>query len=342
MTKSRVITGGLPPPSPIPARGTGGKPLSLLDINPLELARQLTIIESATFTAIKPVECLNKAFRVNPKVNAPHISATTDTANALAGMIQTQILSHPDAKHRASVVKHLIRTATECHALNNFASMAALVAGLSSSPIRRLKKTWNELGDKPKQQLANLERTMDPARNFSKYHELLKSINPPCVPFIGFYLSALVFIEDGNKDSVPNPSENGRRQSVITTISSSMSSTSTAVSHPTSTAVSHSTTSLAASTTSNTTATSSPATLINFFKRSLTADILRDIQQYQSSPYNLQAYKPVQDWVKRAIEIPYPPADDLWALSLALEPKEPADEKHAKLLTALGGYVPGA
>lgn len=333
--KNRVITGGLPPPSPIPTRSinAGGKPLSLLEINPLELARQLTIIESANFQAIKPVECLNKSFQNDPSVNAPHIFATITMMNALAGMIQTQVMSHSDPKYRAAVIKQLIKTATECHALNNFSSMAALVAGLKMSTLARLKKTWAEVSDKQKQQLDHLEAIMDRTKNFAKYHELLKTINPPCVPFIGFYLSALVFIEDGNRNMVPNPSE--RRRSMASmpgTLTSSVSSTSTVVS--------------AASSSSNITANgngSSPPTLINFFKRALTADIIRDIGQYQSAPYNLQVYKPVHDWVKRAIEIPYPPEDDLWALSLALEPKEISDDRNARsrmvVVAGLGALI---
>jgi len=92
----------------------------------------------------------------------------------------------------------------------------------------------------------------------------------------GFYLSALTFIEDGNKDFVQ---PEGHTQP-----------------------------------------------LINFFKRSLSADILRDIQQYQSQPYNLARCKPVYDYVTNGLEV-VEASGDLYEMSLLLEPREREEER---------------
>ena len=43
---------------------------------------------------------------------------------------------------------------------------------------------------------------MDSSSNFSRYREALHSVNPPCVPFLGVYLTDLTFIEDGNSNLV--------------------------------------------------------------------------------------------------------------------------------------------
>lgn len=37
-------------------------------------------------------------------------------------------------------------------------------------------------------------------RNFTEYREIIHSVNPPCIPFLGIYLQDLTFIEDGNPD----------------------------------------------------------------------------------------------------------------------------------------------
>ena len=51
-------------PSPIPPKTS--KPLGLLDIDPLELARQLTIIESHHYRSITSMECLRRWREANP------------------------------------------------------------------------------------------------------------------------------------------------------------------------------------------------------------------------------------------------------------------------------------
>jgi len=46
------------------------------------------------------------------------------------------------SKKRAEMVKHWTMVSERCRSLNNFNSLMAILAGLSSAPIHRLKKTW--------------------------------------------------------------------------------------------------------------------------------------------------------------------------------------------------------
>jgi son of sevenless-like protein len=63
--------------------------------------------------------------------------------------------------------------------------MVAIVSGLNSLPIRRLKRTWEQINQKSMSLLGACEMTIDSNKNFSNYRSLLQRITPPCVPFIG-------------------------------------------------------------------------------------------------------------------------------------------------------------
>lgn len=102
----------LSPPAPLLPR-VSGRPLRLTDIVPLELARQLTILESTLYQKIRPTECLQKIYadEVQGQLLAPNVRKVILTANILAGWIALVILQHKDAKSRAQVYKHWLQTA---------------------------------------------------------------------------------------------------------------------------------------------------------------------------------------------------------------------------------------
>lgn len=77
--------------------------------------------------------------------------------------------------------------------------------------------------------------------------------------------------------------------------------------------------------------------LINFSKRTKTAEIVREIQQYQSIPYSFQELPEVQLRVAARFK-EAPSIDDQYETSLALEPrdKQPSNDKMAKILQENG------
>lgn len=110
----RVISGGLlSPPAPLLPRISLGNRIKLTDINPIELARQLTILEFQHFQAIKPVECLNKAWQNNENKHlAPNVRQVIKLANLLSSWVCTHILGAKETKLRAGIMKYFIQTAT--------------------------------------------------------------------------------------------------------------------------------------------------------------------------------------------------------------------------------------
>lgn len=110
--KKMVLT--LPdPPEPILPRNR--KKLRLMDIDTLEMARQLTIMDFNLYSSIRPVECLDKAWSKdagdeNSNV-AVNIRASIEYCNEVTSWVSDAILSQSDIKKRSNVIKHWVQIA---------------------------------------------------------------------------------------------------------------------------------------------------------------------------------------------------------------------------------------
>jgi son of sevenless len=72
--------------------------------------------------------------------------------------------------------------------------------------------------------------------------------------------------------------------------------------------------------------------LINFAKRAKTAEVIRDIQQYQNVPYPLQPVPELQDYILTNMQSAGD-VHEMYETSLQVEPREREDEKIARWAT---------
>lgn len=192
-----TLTGSAPPP----IMPKNIKRLKFLDIDPTELARQLTIIEARLYCQIKPSECLTKIQQKQVPVGVPDVAPNVRKlilhSNLLTNWVAHMILMQKDLRPRVIVMKHFIAVANRCRQLNNFSTLTAIVAALGTSPINRLHRTWAGLSAKSMVTLESLRKLMDRNKNFAEYRDTLQKSVTPCIPFIGVYLTDLTFIDDG-------------------------------------------------------------------------------------------------------------------------------------------------
>lgn len=205
----RKITALQAPPPPIIPKNN--KKPKLLDIDPLELARQLTIMESELYQKITPVECIQRARESKDDYN-DSIAQVIQTSNRIADWVAESILNKDDSRRRAACLKQFIAVADKCRMLQNFSTMVAITSGLNTTPIRRLKRTWEHVPPKSMAMLASCERVLESARNYNSYRSAMANVTPPCVPFIGVFLTTLTFIQDGAKDNLPGNMINYRKR----------------------------------------------------------------------------------------------------------------------------------
>ena len=176
---------------------SSGAPVSIIDINPLEFARQITIKESAIFCSIQQSEFEKDAYS-NDSSRAPNVRAMRDLSTDLSGWVADSILNETDAKRRASVLKQWLKIADKCLSLQNYNALMAIISALDSSTISRLKQTWSALSSKHKSALDYMRTITDHSRNFSLYRSKIRESIAPCLPFLGLYLTDLTFLDEGN------------------------------------------------------------------------------------------------------------------------------------------------
>ncbi|ODQ80384.1 hypothetical protein BABINDRAFT_171300 [Babjeviella inositovora NRRL Y-12698] len=180
----------------------------LLDFNALELAKQLTIIESRLFCAIRHEELLNENFA--PKklhLNlAPHVARSVLFTNCLSEYVLESMLQ-PDfsMKQRVANMQAWLKVAVSCLYLRNFNSLAAIITSLQSFLISRLGVLWDDLLQKYTDLYEYLSSIVIPDKNYSIYRAKLKTFlissnidRLPLVPYVSLFLQDLTFIVEGN------------------------------------------------------------------------------------------------------------------------------------------------
>ncbi|KAH3743878.1 Ras guanine nucleotide exchange factor [Pelomyxa schiedti] len=209
-----------PPPIPPPLPGSAPVQSMLLAFPLEELAQQLTYADFKLYSAIRPVELLNQSWsKKNLKHLAPHVLALSARFNVISNWVSAAILLPESPEDRTAAWIKLISLCDELFRLNNFNTLLSVLSGLNSSAIHRMKRSSALL---PPALIAAHEakmKLMNTTQSHHNYREALHNVNPPCLPYLGVYLTDLTFIEDGNKDVVEGLINFRKRQLVYNIIS---------------------------------------------------------------------------------------------------------------------------
>lgn len=171
---------------------------SILDFDPVELARQLTIKQMTIFCSILPEELLASQWMKKGGIDTPNVKAVTSLSTDLSNLVAETILQQTEIKKRAQVIKQWIKIANQCLELHNYDGLMAIICSLNSSTISRLRKTWDAISAKRKEMLRTLQALIEPSQNNKILRTRLHDHVPPCLPFLGMYLTDLTFVDIGN------------------------------------------------------------------------------------------------------------------------------------------------
>lgn len=181
---------------------------TLMSFSEKELARQLTLVEHQLYKVVEFSELIGLKWTKKPE-EAPNLTSLIAHFNRVSGWVATTVIMEPKAKARAKLVAFFLHLAAEFLELNNLSGVMEVLSGLNNAAIGRLKKTWLSARKKPENVALwdKIAHLMKPEGNYKEYRQYLASLRPPCIPYIGLYLSDLTFIEDGNPDNLDSRPE---------------------------------------------------------------------------------------------------------------------------------------
>ncbi|KAF9914016.1 hypothetical protein BX616_009135 [Lobosporangium transversale] len=297
--------------------------IPVTDIKPVELARQLTIMANRLFTAIPYLELFEK--------ERPNCSRMVQASTKITNWITDTIVDEQDVKKRVGVVKHWIEVGEECLKLNNFDTLTAISFAIESTPVRRLQNTWEGISKSYIERSIQLKKMISNEYNYSVYRAKLKTVQAPCIPFLGLYFTVIAYIEDGNsmyKEVNPNinPIESAPN-------SSSTSTSETAASIPTYDASSTMETQNAIPPTAP--MPTNPRKLLRYGRFAQLARTVQEFRDFQGM-YELLEVPRLHSYIMKCME--NLDSERSWRKSLAIEPRRPAPGVAAGGPNGVGSY----
>ncbi|KJE96374.1 rap guanine nucleotide exchange factor 4 [Capsaspora owczarzaki ATCC 30864] len=173
----------------------------LLNMEPLDVARELTILDSQLFRDIQVQEYVEHLFKLGI-AQTDALNKFVDRFNMINFWVVNEIVMTRDVKRRVDVIKAFVAIGKHLRTFKNYNSLFAIVSGLSNTASTRLKETWEKVPKRVSESLKELEALMNPSRNMGIYRALLADSSAPMTPFFPLLIKDLVFIHEGNPSKV--------------------------------------------------------------------------------------------------------------------------------------------
>ena len=108
------------------------------------IAQQFSLIDQQLFTCVTVSELLSKRWmdKQNKLKNSPTICKLTDRFNTIAQWVASVIVEEISIDIRVKILSRFICLARTLFTIGNFYGSMAILAGVDSSTITRLKRTW--------------------------------------------------------------------------------------------------------------------------------------------------------------------------------------------------------
>ncbi|KAI5270328.1 ras GEF [Aureobasidium subglaciale] len=189
---------------PVPKMAISKMHWHMLMETPTDLiACELTRIDWIMFSAVRPRDLvrhvsLSQSQKAQCK-SLVHVSRMIDHFNHIRDWVANFILLREKAKHRVLMLEKLMHVARKLREMNNYNSLGAFLAGISSAAVHRLAATRELLTPETGKDWMKLEILMSPTRSYSAYRLAWENSSAERIPFLPLPIRDLVAAAEGNK-----------------------------------------------------------------------------------------------------------------------------------------------
>ncbi|XP_014212900.1 ras-specific guanine nucleotide-releasing factor 2-like isoform X2 [Copidosoma floridanum] len=175
-------------------------------LSALEIAEQMTYLDHQIFISIASEEFLGQAWmKADKSTKAPRITLLTKRFNEVSQLVVSEIVRRSSLQARVAVIEKWTAVADINRVMHNYNGVLQICAAFTNSSVYRLKKTWEKVSKTTKQMIERLQIIVSSEHRFKNLRDALHRCDPPCIPYLGIYLTDLSFIEEGT----PNFTDDG-------------------------------------------------------------------------------------------------------------------------------------
>ena len=142
----------------------------------------------------------------------------------MSRLVVSEIVSQTCPTSRVQTIEKWTAVADICRCLHNFNGILQICSAFANSAVFRLRHTWTRRVSKAvliyayfycqpitlfvfqtRHTIDKLQSLVSPDGRYRNLRDALHRTDPPCVPYLGMYLSDLAYLEEGT----PNFADNG-------------------------------------------------------------------------------------------------------------------------------------
>lgn len=251
--------------------------LSFLDINPIELARQLTIRHQNMYQRVRNIHLM--AFLKEKDDPSNPVGDIAAFSSKLVDWVGYELASTPTVKKRAQVYANFVKLCVTLKNMSNFQGALDIFCGLSHYMVAKLRKTFKAVDSSTKEKLKQLTELFDLTGGLKRLRKHIKSATSPIIIPASIWLHDLIMSNENNdfyvhEDDAPiEPSPPLNRLHVRSSSNGTGGMATTPRSNP-------------------------EEPLINFAKLRLFANTFAEVYRCQLEPYNFTTLPVLQEYLE--------------------------------------------